>query len=359
MVAPPQLDRLTVQDAVRRHLQQVDRAVAGKGLAVTTAGNYHRDLAEFAELAGADTVLDDLTAETIDDILVTYAGRPDGRYTRTVKPSVHAGAPAPGRGPGATARFRQPVSRLFAVAERRGWIALNPMPDTTVRPKPSGLANAARLAPSEETARAMLQQPAVRACQGSRAGNARLITRDTALLAVLFEDGLRVSELCSLDRSDLSRRDGTDWLHIREGKGGKPRHVPLSPGTAALLRTWLDVPLHPLPATVTDLARRDAATAMFTTYRGRRIQPRSVQHLFTRLAASLPDHLRRHITPHAARHTAATLLLSSGAADVRTVQAILGHSSLNTTGIYLDIASDGLARAIAAHPLAGKPPLAG
>lgn len=102
------------------------------------------------------------------------------------------------------------------------------------------------------------------------------------------------------------------------------------------------------------MERRDAEAAMFTTFRGKRIQPRSVQHLFTQLAAGLPEDLRRHITPHAARHSAATLLLSSGAADVRTVQAILGHASLNTTGIYLDIANDGLAKAVAAHPLTGQ-----
>lgn len=215
------------------------------------------------------------------------------------------------------------------------------------------MANSARLAPSEETARALLGEPAARAADG-RARGRTLNARNTALLAVLFEVGLRVSELCSLNRNDLTVRDGTDWLHIRRGKGNKPRHVPLSPGTARLVRTWLATRRAPLPVTATETERRDAEVAMFTTFRGKRISPRSVQHLFTQLSAGLPEDLRRHITPHAARHSAATLLLSSGAADVRTVQAILGHASLNTTGIYLDIANDGLARAVAAHPLTGE-----
>lgn len=351
MVAPPELVRLVVRDAVVRHLEQVDRAVVGGSLSRNTAINYRRDLTEFTALVGGDTVLDDLTADDIDRVLVQFASRPDGRYRRSQKPSQRPGEPAVGRGAGTTARFRQSISRLFAVAERKGWIALNPMPDTTIRPKAGGLANAARLAPSEETARAMLHQPAD-AVPGTRA--ARLTDRDTAILAVLFEVGLRVSELVALNRTDLTSRDGTDWLHIQRGKGGKPRHVPLSPGTAGLLRALLAQSRKRLPRSAPEAARRDADAAMFISHRGRRLDSRAVQYLFTRYAAGLPDDLRRHITPHAARHTAATLLLSSGAADVRTVQAILGHASLNTTGIYLDIASDGLARAVAAHPLTGS-----
>jgi len=351
VVAPPVLDRLTAKESVRRFLRQAQRSVTGGGLSAVTVANYRRDLEEFLNILGEDVVLDEVTAEDLDDCFVTYASRPDGRFRRATKQPANPGEPVVGRGPGATARFRQSVARLFSVAERRGWISMNPMPDTTVKPKTKGLANSARLAPSEETARALLAQP--RAQEARDAQAVRLAERDTAILALLFEVGLRVGELCALNRSDLSERDGTPWLHIRRGKGGKTRHVPLSPSTSGLLQAWMAKPVPRLPRTASAAQRADAAAAMFTTSRGKRIQPRSVQYLFSRHAAALPEHLRRHITPHAARHSAATLLLASGAADVRTVQAILGHSSLATTGIYLDVASDALERAVAAHPLTG------
>lgn len=354
MAAPPELDRLTVQDAILRYLADVERAVAGGSLSPATADTYRRDLAEFERLAGPSTILDDLTAQDLDDITLAYSAEPDRRYTRSEKPSQRPGAPATGRGPAATARFRQSVSRLFSVAERRGWIAWLPTRDCVVRPKARGLASAARKAPSEETARALLAQPA-QAYADSREDRRILAARDDAILHLLLESGPRVAELCALDQADLESRDGTDWLHIRNGKGGKPRSLPLSPETAARLRAWLATPRPSPPARATSVQRDDAARAMFISYRGLRIQPRGVQEMLARMSNGLPPSLRRHITPHATRHAAATLLLSSGAADVRTVQALLGHESLATTGIYLDVVSSDAIRAVADHPVTAHP----
>ena len=67
MVSSPPLSRISVAEAVERYLRGVQRAVSGHSLAATTAQNYQRDLHEFIHLAGADTVLDDLTAEAVDD----------------------------------------------------------------------------------------------------------------------------------------------------------------------------------------------------------------------------------------------------------------------------------------------------
>jgi site-specific recombinase XerD len=81
------------------------------------------------------------------------------------------------------------------------------------------------------------------------------------------------------------------------------------------------------------------------------MQPRDVQNLVDRLCKNLDPDVRRRVTPHGLRHTAATLLLSSGAADVKTVQSLLGHESLATTGIYLDQVKGEMIKAVASHPV--------
>jgi site-specific recombinase XerD len=354
MAAPPTLTRITIATAVQNYLTNTERAVTGGTLSATTADNYRRDLTEFVTLAGADTILDDLTAEHLDDIVLTYAATPDRRYTRTSKPPTHPGERVIGRGTGAQTRFRQSISRLFTYAERRGYVRYNPVPDMAIRPRTSRLSAAARKAPTLDTARELLHIPE-QAYQHTRTDRQMLTARDQAILRVLFEGGPRVSELCALDRADMETVDTTTWLHIRHGKGNKPRDIPLSPLTAQYIHTWLALPRPTPPSPTTGPSPTDdAERALFTTYRGRRIRPRDIQNMITRHAKLLPPDLRRHITPHAARHAAATLLLASGAADVKTVQILLGHESLATTGIYLDIVSDEVIRAIAAHPVTSQ-----
>lgn len=346
MAQPPSLNRLTVGECVTEYLVTVERAVLGGSLSSTTQDSYRRDLGEFVDLAGKDRILDDLSAADIDDIVLAYAARPDKRYSARPKP---ASAGTAGRGPGAQSRFRQAISRLFTHAERRGWVQLNPMPDTVVRPKAKGMSAAARKALPEAAATELLGIPDLLEVKARK--DQKLSDRDQAILRVLLEVGPRVSELCSFDRSDLSNKDGVWWLSIRHGKGDKARDLPLSASTAQVLRTYLDGP-RPVPP-ATDPAERveDAQRAMFVTFRGRRIQPRDIQNLVERACKALPADVRRRVTPHGLRHTAATLLLSSGAADVKTVQSLLGHESLATTGVYLDQVSGELVRAVASHPV--------
>lgn len=350
MAAPPTLTRLAVVDAVTQYLAGVDRAVLSGALTPATRSTYAGDLAEFIALAGPDTILDDLTADDIDTIVLAYAATPDKRYTRRTKP---APAGTPGRGVAAQSRFRQSVARLFSHAARRGWIQLDPMPDTQVRPRARGAANPARSALPQRSAAALLTVPADRD-QRARADQ-RLGQRDDALLRVLLEVGPRVREVCGLDRVDVDvRDDGRTWLDIRHGKGGKRRELPLSSGTAQTLADYLAAPRPAPPAGDPPARREDAERAVFVTYRGRRMQPRDVQNLMRRLSDALPADVRRRVTPHGLRHTAATLLLASGAADVKTVQHLLGHASLATTSVYLDEIGEELARAVADHPVTGR-----
>jgi site-specific recombinase XerD len=356
MVAPARLNRITVQEAVTLYLRGIERAVASSTLSPVTQSNYTRDLTEFVELVGGETVLDDLTSEDVDDLVLAYAAKPDARYTRNLKvPAAQGKGLAVGRGPGAQMRFRASISRLFAHADRKGWVQQDPMPDTLVRPKARDLRGKPRTALPQHSAEALLKcADAHSAALGSPDADRQhptLSSRDAAILRILLEVGPRVSELSHLDRDDLDYRQGHPWLIIRNGKGGKRRELPLSEETATAVKACLAAVRPTLPASDTPWRREDAQRAMFVTYRGRRIQPRDVQNIVHRAVDRLPEGSRRSVTPHGLRHTCATLLLASGAANVRTVQAILGHASLATTGIYLDEVSDDMIRAVSKHPV--------
>ncbi|MDD3531525.1 MAG: tyrosine-type recombinase/integrase [Candidatus Pacebacteria bacterium] len=144
--------------------------------------------------------------------------------------------------------------------------------------------------------------------------------RDAAILELLFSTGLRVSELCALNSDiDLSR----DEMSVR-GKGEKVRVVFLSPAAKNAVRDYLK-------------ARKDMEEALFVDGRQdapHRITPRDVQrHLKTYVARA---GITSVVTPHTLRHAFATDLLSNGA-DIRSVQQLLGHASINTTQIYTHI----------------------
>ncbi len=148
----------------------------------------------------------------------------------------------------------------------------------------------------------------------------RVYLRDEAILELLFSTGLRVSELCALNGDiDLSR----DEFSVR-GKGEKVRVVFLSPTAKEAVRTYLK-------------ARTDMEEALFVDGReGRlhRITPRDVQRHLKKYTASAG--ITSKVTPHTFRHAFATDLLSNGA-DLRSVQQLLGHASINTTQIYTHI----------------------
>jgi site-specific recombinase XerD len=160
--------------------------------------------------------------------------------------------------------------------------------------------------------------------------------RDDAVLEVLYGSGLRVGELCGLDRADLDldRGRATVW-----GKGGKQRTVPLSEPAVAALRGWLGGPRDDL------LAADSPPEAVFVNRRGRRLTPRDVRRLLDRRAPA-PTH------PHALRHTFATHLLDGGA-DLRAVQELLGHADLATTQRYTHVSRERLRSVYdATHPRA-------
>ena len=164
--------------------------------------------------------------------------------------------------------------------------------------------------------------------------------RDQAIVEVLYATGLRVAELCSLDIDDLDR--ARELIHV-VGKGNKERSVPIGVPAQRAVDAWL--------ARRSELATDRSGAALFIGERlGARLDPRVVRRVVHRslgLVDGAPD-----LGPHGLRHAMATHLLEGGA-DLRSVQEVLGHSSITTTQIYTHVTSARLRAAFEqAHPRA-------
>ncbi|MEK7509629.1 MAG: site-specific tyrosine recombinase/integron integrase [Patescibacteria group bacterium] len=145
--------------------------------------------------------------------------------------------------------------------------------------------------------------------------------RDRAILELLFSTGLRVSELCSLNADiDLTR----DEFSVR-GKGDKVRVVFLSPSAKKAVAEYLK-------------KRGDMGEALFVGYGANqdsaRLTPRSIERIVKQHAVKAG--ITRKVTPHTLRHSFATDLLDGGA-DLRSVQALLGHANIATTQVYTHV----------------------
>lgn len=152
--------------------------------------------------------------------------------------------------------------------------------------------------------------------------------RDRAIIELLFSSGMRVSELVKLDRDhiNLKRRE-----FMVRGKGQKDRPIFISEDAADWIERYLE-------------KREDNSRPLFVRYSGikktdtsgdyLRLTARSVQRMIARCA--LKAGITKHVSPHTLRHSFATDLLMNGA-DLRSVQAMLGHSNISTTQIYTHV----------------------
>ena len=167
--------------------------------------------------------------------------------------------------------------------------------------------------------------------------------RDRAFLELLYASGARISEVSALDVGSIDFSSAQVRLF---GKGSKERIVPLYRKALEALRAYL-VKGRPLLLNDFDVP---AETALFLSVRGRRMSADALRTRFER-AVRLAG-LDSSLTPHSMRHTFATELLSGGA-DLRSVQELLGHSSLSTTQIYTHLSVERLKEASRqAHPRA-------
>lgn len=286
---------------------------AERGRAAHTVAAYRSDITDLLEHA-RHRGIDDPARLQLDDLRAWLA-------------SLRAAGMAP-----ATVARRASAARVFtAWAHRTGRL----LQDVGAR---LAVPRAGRSLPNLLTSAqvtAVLESSAQDAAYGDPGAQ-----RDRAILELLYATGIRVAELCGLDRDDLD--PGRRAVRVL-GKGAKERVVPYGDPAGRALDEWL-------ASGRPRLARADSGAALFLGARGGRINPRVVRrvvHDTVRREPRAPD-----IGPHGLRHTAATHLLEGGA-DLRSVQEILGHSSVATTQRYTHVSIERLRQAYRqAHPRA-------
>lgn len=254
-----------------------------------TVRAYRGDVARFVAWASQQGVLDppSVTRRTLREYLAVMNRDGDERSS--------------------VARRRAALRRYFAWALERGYLEVNPA-ERISAPRPTS-----RL--PDIVGRDQLDELLV-----GQWGDDSWARRDRAVCEILYGAGLRVSELCGIDRSGLDERAG---LVRVLGKGRKERIVPLHRAGWTAIERWNDVRAEVLTA---DSPRE----ALFVNRRGARLGPRDVRRILdARLGLG-------HVHPHALRHTYATHLLEGGA-DLRVVQELLGHESLTTTQLYTHV----------------------
>ncbi|HVY05707.1 MAG TPA: tyrosine recombinase XerC [Burkholderiales bacterium] len=203
-------------------------------------------------------------------------------------------------------------------------------PCVGVRPPKSPKALPRTLSPDEATRLVSIEQ------------DDPLAVRDRAMFELLYSSGLRLSELTSLERNDVSRADATVRV---VGKGNKTRIVPVGRHALLALDAWLS-----MRATLPGADK----PALFVNRHGEAISPRTVQ---SRLKAwGIRQGLPAHVHPHMLRHSFASHVLQSSG-DLRAVQEMLGHASISTTQVYTHLDYQYLAKVYdQAHPRAKRKP---
>lgn len=225
--------------------------------------------------------------------------------------------------PAAVNRRLAALRSFYSWAEKEGLVELNPaggvkgLPEPARDPRSLGRRELAALF------RAVERQP-VR-------GSFPLRERDRAVFSLMAHAGLRLSEVVSLDVSDVVLRERSGAVVVRLGKGMRRREVPLNSTARAALKRWLE-------------RRPDAeSSALFLSESGGRLSRRSVDDRFRRYAraAGLPE----GVTAHCLRHTFCKNLVDAGVSLDR-VAVLAGHASLNTTARYTRPTREDLEKAV-------------
>lgn len=274
-----------------------------KGLARNSTDAYGRDLAKFVswsrDNAGGGIPGSEQIREFIDSLYRS------GLAARSI------------------ARHLTALRNLYQFLLRESVIASDP---TTLLALPKQWQNLPKYLNTEEIGR-LLAAPDPERPEG---------LRDRAMMELLYASGLRVSELCSVQSSDLNLELGVVRVM---GKGRKQRLVPMGKSAVAAISAWL---ASGRPA----LLKGRVSPYAFVTSRG---GPLTRQGFWKLLAAhGRCAGIFRNLTPHVVRHSFATHLLEGGA-DLRSVQTMLGHADISTTQIYTHVVRDRLRRTVDEH----------
>jgi site-specific recombinase XerD len=274
-----------------------DRFLASPALSDATRRAYRADVEEFcAWLDESATTLDAVDVRVLADYVAWLGGPRGGRRPRKLAPAT--------------------IGRKLASVRAFLGHALGPerVPDARLAPR-----RARRLpdAPAPTEVEQMLE---------ALEGEGPVALRNRALVEIVYSAGLRSAEAVGLDLGDVDFEQ--ELVHVRRGKGGKERVVPLGEEAAVWLGRYLR---DARPALA-----RGAADAFFLSVRGRRLDTSTLRRI-------VPH-------PHRLRHAFATHLLDGGA-DLRTIQELLGHASLSTTQVYSHVDPRHLRRVYdRAHP---------
>jgi integrase/recombinase XerC/integrase/recombinase XerD len=285
-----------------------DRELGARGAAERTRRAYGVDLGQFAEWSEGQ----DLEAEQV-------GYRDVRRYAARLSES--------GAAPSTVGRKLASIRGLYDFLVRTERLAQNPA-DLVASPK-----RASKLprALSREEVAALLERIPART---------PLELRDRALLELAYSCGLRCEEIVNLDSGSLDFE--SEQLRVA-GKGGRERVVPVGEHAQRAVERYLALSRPRL------LARREEP-ALFVSVRGRRLSPSDVTRRLDRWVKEAA--LAGGISPHSLRHSFATHLLEGGA-DLRTIQELLGHSSISTTQIYTRVDPSRLRKLYeGAHPRA-------
>ncbi len=276
-----------------------------RGLAKNTLEAYGRDLARYLEFLAAERI--DAPADITPAIVLRFLGHLKGQ----------------GLSPRSRARSLAALRTFHKFLVREKLSKDNPT-DQVMSPK--SLASLPRtLSPAD-----------VDSLLASPAGDTPLDWRDRAMLEIIYATGLRVSELVTLKLSDLQMDVG--YL-TAFGKRSKQRIVPLGEAAVAVLQDYLS---HGRPL----LDKQRGSACVFLNRSGEGLTRQGFWKIIKRRAREAG--IRQGITPHTMRHSFATHLLENGA-DLRSVQAMLGHADISTTQIYTHVTRERLRQIHALH----------
>lgn len=306
--------RPTLQEAISAYTTHL-RAVVGRS--ENTIKSYRSDL--MAACEGLDE-LEEFTLDRARDVLGWQADSGAARSS--------------------IARMASSMKGFGAFLVHKGWVESNPVAALKAPSPQRTLPRVLRVDQATE----ILEAARTRATESVEDPFA---IRDWVLLETLFATGVRVSELVGINLNDID--DARRLLRVT-GKGNKSRAVPYGQTLSEALDLWLPARARALSA----LGKTHSASAnpLFIGKRGGRLDQRQARTVVNRLTGvDGPDAV---VSPHAIRHSTATAVLDGGA-DLRVVQELLGHASMNTTQIYTHVSNDRL-RAVydQAHPRSGR-----
>ncbi len=321
--------------AWRPALSRLEQDLRRRGSSPRTLAAYRHDVLDFARWCS------------------THQLAPDAVSARAVRRYV-AQLSESGLAPSTIARKLAAIRSLFASLRQHGLVSQSPAELVSAPKRPASLPR-------------VLKQAEVEGLLDGIPAQGPLQLRDRALFELAYACGLRAAELVSLNLEDVDH--DSEQLRV-EGKGARTRLLPIGEQAQAALRAYLERsrgklaqgrdPMHSAAARDDGVEReagsdrraeRDRdAQALFLSRSGRRLASGDVRRRLREWA--LRTRTPGHVHPHALRHSFATHLLDGGA-DLRSIQELLGHSSISTTQVYTRVESARLRSAYArSHPRA-------